>query len=46
MRQRRQDWFGSSATPDMDKMPMVPGMAGMEHAGTTMDMAPMSNDCA
>ena len=39
MRQWRQEWFGSSATPAMDKMPMVPGMAGMEHAGATMDMA-------
>jgi uncharacterized protein (DUF305 family) len=38
MRQWRQEWFGSSATPSMNKMPMVPGMAGMNHAGTTMDM--------
>ena len=39
MRQWRQEWFGSPATPPMDKMPMVPGKAGMSHAGTTMDMA-------
>src|SRR5215207_3659155 len=39
MRQWRQEWFGSSATPPMDKMPMVPGMSGMNHAGMTMDMA-------
>jgi uncharacterized protein (DUF305 family) len=39
MRQWRQEWFGDSATPPMDKMPMVSGMAGMNHAGMTMDMA-------
>jgi uncharacterized protein (DUF305 family) len=39
MRQWRQNWFGSSATPPMDKMPMLSGMAGMNHAGMTMDMA-------
>ncbi len=39
MRQWRQDWFGNSATPPMDKMPMVPGTAGVNHARMTMDMA-------
>jgi len=39
MRQWRQDWFGNSATPPMDKMPMVPGTAGMNHARMTMDKA-------
>jgi uncharacterized protein (DUF305 family) len=39
MRQWRREWFGSSATPPMDQMPTVPGMAGMNHAGMTMDMA-------
>jgi uncharacterized protein (DUF305 family) len=39
MRQWRQDWFGSPGTPLMSKMPMLGGMAGMDHAGQTMDMA-------
>jgi uncharacterized protein (DUF305 family) len=39
MRQWRQTWFGSAATPPMNQMPMLDGMAGMSHAGQTMDMA-------
>ena len=39
MRQWRQTWYGSSSTPPMSQMPMVSGMAGMSHAGQTMDMA-------
>lgn len=42
LRDWRQAWFGSSATPPMDKMPPLPGMTmpGMEGMamGATMDM--------
>ena len=44
MKAWRLAWFGSDQTPPMDKMPMVPGMAG-EHSGghgggmNTMNMA-------
>lgn len=42
LRDWRQAWFGSSATPPMDKMPPLPGMTmpGMEGMamGETMDM--------
>lgn len=42
LRQWRQAWFGSSATPSMDEMPLMPGMEmpGMEGHGMggTMDM--------
>ena len=42
MRAWRLAWFGSSETPSLDQMPMVPGMGGghMAHGGSgTMDMA-------
>jgi uncharacterized protein (DUF305 family) len=39
MRLWRQAWYGTSTTPPMNQMPMVVGMAGMSHAGQTMDMA-------
>ncbi|MDQ3005311.1 MAG: DUF305 domain-containing protein [Chloroflexota bacterium] len=29
----RQQWYGSSETPPMDQMPMLPGMTGMNHGG-------------
>lgn len=39
----RKDWFGSDGTPPLDKVPMVPGMAGHGGGhgggGTMMDMA-------
>lgn len=40
MREWRQAWFGSSETPSMDEMPMLPGM-GMEghDMGGSMDMS-------
>ncbi|MDQ2941447.1 MAG: DUF305 domain-containing protein [Chloroflexota bacterium] len=36
----RQEWFGSSNTPSMAEMPMLPGMspAGHSMSGGTMDM--------
>jgi len=34
----RQAWFGSSSTPLMSEMPMLPGMTQMEHGAMTMDM--------
>lgn len=39
LREWRQAWFGSSDTPSMDEMPMLPGMGmqGMD-MGETMDM--------
>lgn len=39
MKAWRRAWFGSDQTPPMNKMPMVPGMAGHVGAGGTMDMA-------
>jgi uncharacterized protein (DUF305 family) len=40
MRQWRREWFGSDATPPMNLMPTIGGsMAGINHAGQTMDMA-------
>lgn len=39
MKAWRKEWFGSDQTPSMDRMPMLPGMAGMEQGGgATMDM--------
>lgn len=42
LRQWRQQWYGSSETPPMTQMPMLPGMSQMEHPGEmmTMDMTP------
>ncbi|GIK37074.1 MAG: DUF305 domain-containing protein [Anaerolineae bacterium] len=42
LRQWRQQWYGSSETPPMTQMPMLPGMSQMEHTGDmmTMDMTP------
>ena len=37
----REEWFGSSDTPSMEEMPMLPGMsmpAGQSMSGGTMDM--------
>lgn len=37
----REEWFGSSDTPSMEEMPMLPGMsmpAGHSMSGGTMDM--------
>ena len=40
MRQWRREWFGSEATPPMNMMPTLGGMASMAgHSGQTMDMA-------
>ncbi|GIK37535.1 MAG: hypothetical protein BroJett011_13680 [Chloroflexota bacterium] len=38
LRQWRQEWYGSSETPPMTQMPMLPGMAGMGHEGDMMTM--------
>lgn len=41
MRDWREQWFGSSDTPSMEEMPMLPGMsmaAGQSMSGGTMDM--------
>jgi uncharacterized protein (DUF305 family) len=41
LRQWRNEWFGSSDTPSMDQMPMLPGMSmppGHSMSGGTMDM--------
>jgi uncharacterized protein (DUF305 family) len=35
----RKAWFGSDQTPPMNRMPMLPGMAGHGGHGATMDMA-------
>jgi len=42
LRQWRQQWYGSSETPPMTQMPMLPGMSQMEQTGEmmTMDMTP------
>lgn len=41
LKEWRAQWFGSSDTPSMDEMPMLPGMSMEGHAmnGATMDMA-------
>jgi uncharacterized protein (DUF305 family) len=40
LREWREQWFGSSDTPSMAEMPMLPGMSMAGHAmsGATMDM--------
>jgi uncharacterized protein (DUF305 family) len=41
LRRWRNEWFGSSDTPSMDQMPMLPGMSmppGHSMSGGTMDM--------
>ncbi|MCQ3972051.1 MAG: DUF305 domain-containing protein [Anaerolineae bacterium] len=38
LRQWRQQWYGSSETPSMAQMPMLPGMSQMEHTGEMMTM--------
>jgi uncharacterized protein (DUF305 family) len=38
MKTWRKSWFGSDQTPPLDKMPMVPGMAGHGGHAATMDM--------
>jgi uncharacterized protein (DUF305 family) len=40
MRTWRQEWYGSSETPPLSAIPMMPGMEGMSE-GSTMDMTPM-----
>jgi uncharacterized protein (DUF305 family) len=35
----RKAWFGSDQTPPMNRMPMLPGMAGHGGHGASMDMA-------
>lgn len=40
MRTWRQEWYGSSETPPVSAIPMMPGMEGMSE-GQTMDMTPM-----
>lgn len=38
LRQWRQEWYGSSETPPMTQMPMLPGMSQMGHEGDMMTM--------
>lgn len=38
LRQWRQQWYGSSDTPPMTQMPMMPGMSQMKQTGNTMTM--------
>lgn len=40
MRTWCQEWYGSSETPPVSAIPMMPGMEGMSE-GQTMDMTPM-----
>jgi uncharacterized protein (DUF305 family) len=36
LRQWRQQWYGSSETPPMDQMPMLPGMSQMDETEEMM----------